>query len=63
MPLYDLVEIRFMKTFYIDYRLMVKVVCFSHLNCEEGGVSYVYQSRMSYFGYVAEDRTKWDKGR
>ena len=24
---------------------------------------YVCQSRMSYFGYVAEDRTKWNKGR
>ena len=24
---------------------------------------YVFQSKMSYFGYIAEDRTKWDKGR
>ena len=47
-----------MKTFYIDYRLMVKVVCFSHWNCEENGGRYVCQSRMSYFGYVAEDGTK-----
>ena len=27
------------------------------------GGRYVCQSRMSYFWYVAEDRTKWDKGR
>ena len=32
---YNLVEIRFMETFYIDNRLMVKVICFSHWNCEE----------------------------
>ena len=27
------------------------------------GDRYVCQSRMSYFGYVAEVGTKWDKGR
>ena len=45
------------------FHLILKFVMRIDLQLKSLSGRHVCQSRMSYFGYVAEDRTKWDKGR